>query len=872
MFRRRKHREEDLERELQSHLEHEAEEQRENGATDREARSAARRELGNLALIQEDTRTAWGYGWRDRLVQDLRFGLRSLARNPGFAAVAILAAALGIGANTAIFSIVNAVLLRPLPYPDAGRLVAPMVVGKDTLIGMGVADFQYAAWREQARVFAGIAAYFPQRFTITGEGDAEELRGAAVTPGFLRTLGMAPLLGRDLTAGDAGRRGGTVALLTYSLWARRLHADSAILSKTILLNGKQYTIAGVLPRDFEFPANSAADVLVAMTEPRPQPGNGTYFYNVIARLKPQATTARAESDLELINRGLAAAYPGHFDSRRAGTRTQVLTLHDRLVGDVRPAVLVLWGAVGLVLLIVCVNICNLLLARAVARQKEIAVRMALGAARARVFRQLLTEGMLLAGVGGMAGLGVAFAGARFLRAIAPADVPHVEAAHISAAALAFTIGMAVLTGLVFGLAPLRAASAIDPEEALKQTGRAATRGRGQRRTESLLVVSEIAFALVLLAGAGLLMRTMARLAAIPPGFQPDHVLTATVKVPYWKYRTAERQRAVLDALLEKVRSGPGVEAAGEVACPPYAGFVMTSSAEIEGKPLDPARADGVAVNFAAGDYFRAMGIPILEGRALNSADAAGRPAVTVVNQVFAHRFFAGGSPLGARIRIQGVTGWLEVVGVSGNVEQSSRSLAAEIRPEIFQPAAQSESGGSAQTLVVRTAGDPRGLERWLAGRIGETDRDLPPPEIRTMREAMAELVASQVFVLRLLGLFAAIAVTLAAIGIYSVLAYSVAQRRHEVGIRLALGARPAQVAGLILGRALGLSAAGALIGIAGSLALTRYLDSLLYGVTARDPATLAAGCAVLVAAALAAAWLPARRAARQDPAATLRAE
>lgn len=864
-----KRREEDLERELRTHLELEAEEQQGN-------RHAAQRALGNTTLIKESTRESWGFAWWDRLSQDLRYGCRVLKNNRGFSAVAILTAALGIGATTSIFGVVNAVLLRPLPYRDAERLVSPVNVGKDNFMGLGVADYQYAAWRDQAGIFDGIAAYTGRRFTITGSGEPEQLRAQIVTPGFLRVMGVTPAMGRDFTAGDAAPRGGRVALIGYSLWMRRFSGDPSILSKSMTLDGKLYSIGGVLPRTFEFPENSDVSLLVAMTEPAPQPNGATYFYSAIARMKPGVTKDRAQADLALINKRLESAYPQLFRRSRGGAQTRVIGLHDRLVGNVRPALLVLSGAVALVLLIVCVNICNLLLGRAVARQKEIAVRIALGAGRGRVLRQLLTEGMLLASAGGAVGLFLAFEGVKLLRAIAPVGVPHIADAHISGAVLGFSIAIAAASGILFGLAPVRGASSIDPEGALKQATRSATSGRKHRRLENLLIVSETALALILLAGAGLLMRTFAGLTAIAPGFHPDNVVTVQLSLPYWKYSAAERRRAFLNAALEDVRSGPGVDAVGVVACLPYGGFVMTSSAQIEGRPaVNPAGggdagSEQVAVNYASGDYFKAMGIPILQGRAIDSADSAARPHVTVVNQAFVRRFFPDTTPLGSRIKIAGITDWMQIVGVIGNVKQGG--LASEPRAEIFQPAAQAESGGSAQTLVIRSTADPRSLIPWLRARVAEMDKDLPAPEIETMRAAMATLVASQLFVMRLLALFAGIAIALAAIGIYSVLVYAVEQRKSEIGIRLALGAKRAHIMGLILGRGLRLAAAGTALGMAGSWGLTRYLESLLYGVTPHDPLTLAAGCALVILVALCAAYLPARRAVQQDPVATLRAE
>jgi predicted permease len=875
LFRRRKL-EGRLRDELQLHIDLLTEKNIRLGMLPAEARRRALIEVGGFEQTREAVRDARGFGVLEDIGRDLAYALRQLRRSPAFSAVVILTAALGIGANTAIFSVVEAVLLRALPYRDAARLVSPINVAKDTFINLRVGDFQYATWRDQATIFDGVAAYTGRRFTITGNGEPEELKVQVVTPGLLRVLGAAPVIGRDFAPGDEAPRGGQVAIISHALWKRRFGGDPSALAKSMTLDGKPYSIAGVLPPEFEFPENADVSVLVAMPEPMASANTGvTYFYSIVARLRRGVTTERAEADLTVINQRLEAACPKRFGpSPRAGARTQVIGLHDRLVGNVRPSLLALSGAVVLVLLISCVNISNLLLARAIARQKEIAVRMALGAGRSRMLRQLLTEGMLLASAGGLAGLALAFAGVKFLRAIAPADVPHVQQAHISGVALAFNLAIAVAVGILFGVAPLRSTCMVDPEAALKQTSRSAIGSCSHRRVENLLIVSETSVALILLAGAGLLIRTFVGLMAIPSGFQPDRVVTASTSLPHWKYPTAERLQAFQDALLSRAQAGPGVEAAGMVACPPYGGFVIMGPLQIEGRSAtDPHAAgdtDNVAVNYAAGDYFKVMGIPILEGRALNSSDGPGRPPVAVVNQALAHQFFPNGRAVGSRIRVRGVTNWLEVVGVSGNVKQGG--LASETRAEIVQAAAQAESGSSARTLVIRSAANPGVLIPWLRSEIARLDGEVPPPEIGTMPERMKSLASSQFFVMRLLALFASLAVILAAIGIYSVLVYSVERRAHEIGIRQALGASKTNIMRLVLGRGLRLSLAGAALGAAGSLGLTRYLQSLLYGVTPHDPATLAVGVALVVLVALAAAYLPARRAVRRDAVATLQAE
>lgn len=852
MFWRRRQ-EQDLERELRAHLELEAE------GCDRDA---ARRALGNLARIKEETREVWGYMWLDRLMQDVRYGWRALRSNPTFAAVAILAAALGIGASTSIFSVVYAVMLRPLPYDNPERLITPIFV-RNGIIGSAMPDVQYEAWRKQAPIFDAAAAYMTSSSTATGFGDAEELRTAVVTPGFLKTLGVRLMIGRDFVDADAGQNGGLATIVSHGLWMRRYGGDWSVLSKTITLNGKQCSIVGVLPADFEFPNIRDVALLRAMPEPAAHAGGGTYFYPMIARLKPGITLKRAEADLDLIDQRLASSSP---NIRRTIQRAQrvLVGLQQKLVGDVRPALLVVFAAVALVMLIVTVNICNLLLARAVARRREIAVRIALGANRARVIRQLLTEGLMLAILGGGAGIALAFGGVKLLRETVPPTVPHLAAIGINPAVLAFSAAVVIVAGTLFGLAPMRAISGGDPETALKQTVRSASAGRS--RTEGMLIVAETAFALILLTGAGLLIRTFAALTSIPPGFDADHVVTASLTLPYWKYPKAERQSALIGEALERLRGGPGVVSVAAVGRLPYTGSMMISGVKIEGDPDPPNDDEGARVNFVAGDYFRTMGIPILQGRSPDGSDTPVGPQVAVVNEVFARRYFRGANPIGRRVKAQGVTDWLEIVGVCRNVKQGG--LATLPAAEIFDSA----PGGNATTLVIRTSKDPRTAISWLKAQLESIDRDMATPEIMTMKEVMAKLINSQIFVLRLLGLFAGVAIALVAIGIYSVLAYSVERRAREIGIRMALGAKAARIMMLIVGRAVQLATAGAAIGIACGWGLTRYLETLLYGVTPHDPATLIAGCAIVVVVAIGAAYIPARRAVGQGVTVTLREE
>jgi predicted permease len=626
----------------------------------------------------------------------------------------------------------------------------------------------------------------------------------------------------------------------------------------------------VLPQTFEFPSNNDVSVLVALPEPASEPTGVIWFYSVIARMKPGVSKERVQADVSVVNRHLIQAYPDRFKGARANLQTQAIGLYDYLVGNVKPALLILSGAVALVLLIACVNIGNLLLARAISRRKEIAVRIALGAALGRVFRQLITESMLLASLGGIAGLALAFGGVKFLIAIAPANVPHIATAHISLPVLVFNFAIAAGSGLIFGIAPLRRATAPDPGDALKQIGRATTGGRNHQLLENLLIISEVAFAMILIVGAGLLIRTFAGLTAIPTGFRPEGVVTAQVSLPHWKYPTVAKNRAFFDNLLATVRNSPGVESAAVVGGLPYGGFAMSGALEVEGRPADHSGSNDAAVDFASDGYFESIGIPILDGRAFNRLDTAATESVAVINQAFALRYFPGERAMGKRIRVGGVTGWLRVIGVFGNVKQFG--LVSETRPELFQPAWQSESGGNAQTLVVRSKVNEKLLIPSLRRQIADLDRGLPPPQIETMQNIVSALAASQRFVMQLLALFAGLALVLAAIGIYGVLVYSVEQRTKEIGIRIALGAKRGEVMRLILGRGLRLSISGALLGIVGASLATGYLRSLLYGVSPHDPSTMVIGCATIIAVAAMAAWLPARHAVAVDPMVVLRNE
>ncbi|MGO9273735.1 MAG: ABC transporter permease [Terriglobia bacterium] len=804
------------------------------------------------------------------LLQDIRYGARTLARSPGFAAVAILSLALGIGANTAIFSVVNSVLLRRLPYRDPDRLVwiTQFIPAQGNTL---VFDSDYFAWLRQNQVFEGMAAYRSPDFTLTGAGDPERIEAAWVTANFFSVLGVEPMLGRGFLAEEDRPGGPQVCVLGHELWQRRFGADPSIVGKSITLDGKPYTVLGVMPARFEFVSNYKPALYVPFDLRETvgvAPGELHMFPWVIARLKPGITIERAQSDLAVIGRGLQAGYKGGYAKMMAGARPQVMSLHDRKVGNVQPALLILLGAVGFVLLIVCANVANLQLARAVTRQREMAIRTALGAGRWRLARQLFTECLLLAVFGGAAGVALAAWGVSAVRTLGPADIPHLADVRLDYRVLLFTALVSVATGIVFGLVPVFSAAKTDPNESLKEGGSRLASGRGGQLLRGGLTIAEVALALVLLTGSGLLIRSFVRLTSIDPGFDAHHVLTARIGLPENQYAKPEQQRAFFQSLLERLRFLPGVSSADVVVAPPLMGFMMAAGFDIEGRPPRPEVNTVAHINIAGPAYFHAMGVPLISGRFFTPQDNADAPKVVIFNQACVRRFFAGASPTGKRIRIAGSEEWATIVGVVGDVRQTG--LASLPEPEIIEPYLQVPYSNMA--VVIRTATDPLSLVPALRSQVQSLDKNLPVFEVSTMDQYLAEEVATRRFSMLLLGVFASLALVLAMVGIYGVTAYSVAQRTHEVGIRIALGASGREVLRLVLQLSMVLTLAGLAIGLAGALALTRFLSSLLYGVRPTDLLTFVAVSLVLAVAAFAASYIPARRATRVDPMVALRHE
>jgi predicted permease len=813
----------------------------------------------------------------ENLLQDLRYGIRMLAKKPAFAAVAVLALALGIGANTAIFSVVNAVLLRPLPFKDPDRL---MIVWEDnTKLGFPKdtpAPANFVDWRDQNQVFDGMAAVATQTFNLTGAGEPEKLEGQRVSASFFPLLGVEPTLGRSFLPEEDRPEGERVVIMSHGLWQRRFGSDPAIVGKPLTLNGQPYTVVGVMPKSFRFPdpfesetEENSVWVPIAFSSQEASNRGGHYLL-VYARAKPGVTVKQAQADMNTIAARLQQQYPDTNTSLGA----VVTSLHEQVVGDIRPALLILLGAVAFVLLIACANVANLLLARAAARQKETALRTALGASRSRLIAQFMTESVLLAALGGAVGLLLAVVGMRVLVALMPANLSQAKDINIDAKVLGFTLLVSLVTGVIFGLAPALHASRPDLNESLKEGGKG-TAGVARSRVRGLLVISEVALALVLLIGAGLLINSFLRLRSVDPGFNADNLLTMKVVLPRLKYPDPVRRTAFYDELLQRVSSLPGVQSAGVTTNLPLTFKGNNGGVTIEGRP-EPAPDERpiVITRTVSPDYFRTMNIPVLKGRQFSPQDTADKPGVVIVSEATARQFWPGEDAIGKRIKLGGFNSdapWLSVVGVAKDVRQFELDIAP--KPQAYFPYAQmTYSYLAPRDLVVRTSGDPLGLAAAVRGEVWAIDKDQPVSNVATMEQILSNSVARQRFNMLLLVIFAAVALVLAAVGIYGVISYSVTQRTHEIGIRMALGATSKDVLTLVVGQGLKLVSAGVGIGLGSAFVLTRLMQSLLFGVSATDPTTFAAISAVLVAVAMLASYVPARKATKVDPMVALRYE
>jgi putative ABC transport system permease protein len=813
----------------------------------------------------------------ETLWQDFRYGIRMLIKKPGFTAVAVLTLAFGIGANTAIFSVVNAILLRPLPYKNPDQIVMVWGTNPGGFGWRGKTGFSapsFLDYQQQNQVFERMATFNGAGFTLTGAGHPENIRGGLVTAEFFDVLAVQPILGRAFLPEEAQPGRDHVAVLNYNLWRRRFGSDPNIIGQTIRLDATPYIVIGVLPQGFDFSIPDyfeSRDLWLPNVLPRDNSERSHKYLSVIARLKPGVMLRRAEQDTSVITERLAREYP-----RETGFGVKLTPLREQIVGDIRPVLLLLFGAAGFVLLIACANVANLQLARASTRQKEIAIRTALGASRGRLLRQLLTESVLLALIGGAMGLLLALWGIELLTRLGPAGVPQGTVVRVDSTVLAYSLALSLITGILFGLAPALQPTPKRLSESLKEGGRNSAAGESGLRLRRLLTVSEVALSMILLMGAGLLIRSFVGLLQVNPGFETRNTLTARFDLPKYSYPEATKQAAFYTQVMERIKALPGVTAIGATdELPPTMGR-HTNTFSIEGRaPIDQSNQSlAVQDRLTTADYFRAMGIPLIAGRVFSDTDDGSATPVALINQTFAHRFFPNENPIGQHLRFGSVNPWITIVGIVGDV----RGFGLDKQPnsEIYLPYQQQKflpyNPLPRMHLVVRAAGDPNGIAAAVLGSVRELDKDLPLPQARTMETVLAASIAERRANMLLLGVFALIALILAGVGIYGVISYSVAQRTQELGIRMALGAQSLDVITLVVRNGMRLVLMGIAIGLTGAFALRRVLSNLLFGVSATDPLTLAVVALLLMVVALLACYVPARRAARVDPMVALRYE
>ncbi len=886
LFRKRQS-EQELQDELQGYVEAVAADKMRAGMSEAEARRAARLELGCPEAIKEEVRSA---GWEHALEtcgQDVRYALRTLRKSPGFTLIAVLTLALGIGANAALFSVVNTVLLQPLPFENPSRLM--MLYEGLPQIGSPKIPFStpdFTMVRRSQKSFESVGAIQDKEFELSGQGQPDRVIGARVSATIFPMLGVAPALGRFFRP-EEDASGQNVVVLSYGLWQRRYGGRPGIVGSTIDLDRQPYTVIGVMPKHFVLPlpgprANflpAALWVPMAFTPAELQGWGLRYDLSILARLRPGVTLQQARSEGEALGAVIEAQYPQDILKDFYGARLvlPVFPWRQEVTGPVRPLLLVLMAAVGLVLLIACANVATLLVSRAAARQREIAVRRALGATRSRLLRQLLTESLLLALLGGGLGLLLAFWGKSMLLALAPSEIPLPQNVGFSAGVLLFVLGISCLTALLFGLAPAWHTAGAELQPGLQEGGRSRTAGRSHHRLQNAFVAVEFGLSLVLLIGAGLLIRSFGKLLHTDLGFQPDHVLTMEVPLPAQAYPRASQIRNFYQRLANEVPYLPGVKTAGVADDLPLSAAVF-HTLEIEGRP-QVGNPPAVAETWTLGSYFQTMRIPLLAGRLFNRQDGPNSPPVVIISQEMAKKYWPGQDAIGKRLRHEEGQPWITVVGVVGNVNDGPISRPRQ--PHIYLPFLQLSDTLTADNVVgvarsmnlaVRTQSDPASLTSEVVAKIHSLDPDLAVASIATMPQVISSSLAGPRFNTSLLSLFAGFALFLSAIGIYGVLAYAVTQQRHEIGIRMALGAQPRHVLRFVLAWGTRLAGVGAACGIIAALALTRLMKGLLFGVGATDPLTFAGVTFLLLLVALLAAFIPARRATKVDPMIALRTE
>jgi putative ABC transport system permease protein len=858
------HRDDEIREEIEFHLDAEKSEREAEGLTPQAAGLAAHRHLGNATLVAEDMRAVWRRPWWESVMQDGRYALRSLRREPGFALAAILCLTLGIGANTGVFSVVNACLLRSLPFTDSHRMVA--VYENRPREGMDrnvVSHADFLDWRDQAKSFAVIAASEGTTFNFTGAGEPQHPLGAVVTADFFAVLGSRVALGRGVQKDDESPPGARIAVVTHGFWQRHLNGDSAVIGRAITLDNQPYTVIGVLAAEFVPPVRGWELFVPMRFNAESRNARGNHNLTVLARLAPAVSLEQARAEMDGISKRLEqehAVNKGHF--------ANVVPIHDALRGELRPGMTALTAAAGLVLLMACFNVANLLLARSLARGREISTRLVLGASRLRVIRQLLTESLVLSVVGAACGFAVAWGGVTMVRSalpvhplITPGDI------RLDLVALGYATLVAVASAILSGLAPAVGATSGTLMDAVKSGGRLLTPTVSRRRQHAVILVAETATALMLLIGAGLFLRSFWKVQSVEPGFRPEKLLTMQLTLSS-DYREAARKVEFQERMIGRVRALPGVSGAGFTSFLPFTDANSRMGLVIDGIPPDPGEPRRGNWRLVTPGYIETMKIPLRRGRLFNTGDRKGSPLVMMVNETAARRYWKDRDPVGSRARLSGVKEWATVVGVVGDVQHWG--LEHGVRPEVYYSSLQSPF--FLMSLVVRTEGEPEALMSAVRGVLRDMDKDIPPLAIRTMEDLVSESNSPRRFLTMLVAAFAVIAVLLAAGGIFAQLAYAVSQRYQEIGIRLALGARHWQVVTRMISPGIVCAVAGVTIGLIASAALARLLQTMLFEVKAVDAWTYSAAAAAMLAVAAAASFIPAWRASQTDPAVALRLE
>ncbi len=861
---------EELEEEIRTHLELETREKIEEGLSPDEARDEARRRFGNQTLLMEKSREMWGFRSIETLIQDLRFGIRMFLKSPGLTAVLIGAIALGIGFNSALFSVVNTLLLNPLPFPDSDRLTVVWTrSAKISNARLGVTPDEFAEWRKQTQSFAGITAQAGTLFNLSGTDEPERIQAGRVSTNFFSVFGIKPALGRDFLPEEDELKSGRAVILSQSLWRRRFNADPGLIGRTITLNDLPYTVVGILPPEFRFPKIYEGDFGPELWTPvqiESLPDRGAPFLAVFARLKSGVALETAQAELNSIERRLESAYP----QTHSGVSAHPVSLQEQVVAKARLSLLVLLGAVGIVLLIACANVSNLLMARAAARSREMALRLAIGASRWRLIRQLLTEGVLLAVAGGLLGLLIAFLARPLLLSFSGESLPRADEVEIDTRVLFFTLSLSVIIGLVFSLLPAVQASGMNPNQFLKEGGKPGTAGKSGNRLRGLLVVIQVALALVLTIGAGLLTRSFLTLLSVNPGFEPKKVLTFELFLTGKKY-DAKQGASFYQQLTEKLDALPGVDAAGAINALPLGGGEFSWTFFIEGRQQSAEPLGRVDYRVVTPDFFRAIGAPLKRGRNFTEQDGQESTPVGIINEAMARRYWPDEDPIGKRFRMQApinVMPWTTIIGVVGDVKHAG--LDQDAAPAVYRPHPQHPR--TDMTVVMRTQSEPLALANSARNQLREMDKDLPISNLREYTYFVSRSIEQRRFAMSLLTGFASLALLLALFGIYGVLSYSVSLRTQELAIRQALGARSRDVIALVVKQGMSLVLIGMMIGLAAAIGVTRVMANMLYEIKPLDLTTFVAVSILISAVAALACYLPARRASRVDPMVSLRSE